>query len=315
MREKTMVIEVDIKCGRLRAQREATPARHGWQSAAVFGVGGRQTLPAVRPRNGSVCNCRLVSTGSHARRASAHAIHHAKGKIMKIEGAVVFVTGANRGLGLEFAKQALERGARKVYAGARDPASVTLPGVVPVKLDVTDPAAVAAAADAARDVTLLINNAGIARLGSLTDDGALDALRDHFETNVLGMLAMSRAFAGSLAGNGGGAILNVLSVASWVNRPILSCYGVSKSAAWALTNGLRQSLREQRTQVVGLHAGFIDTDLTRGLEVPKATPADVVRQAYDAIEAGAEEVSTDELTRQVKAGLSAGVYLNDATPH
>jgi NAD(P)-dependent dehydrogenase (short-subunit alcohol dehydrogenase family) len=233
---------------------------------------------------------------------------------MKIEGSVVLVTGANRGLGLEFARQALERGARKVYAGARDPASVTLPGVVPLKLDVTDPAAVAAAAEAARDVTLLINNAGIARFGSLTDDGALDVLRDHFETNVFGMLAMSRAFAGHLAGNGGGAILNVLSVASWLNRPILSGYGVSKSAAWAVTNGLRHSLREQRTQVVGLHAGFIDTDLTRGLEVPKATPADVVRQAYDAIEAGAEEVSTDEFTREVKAALSAGVYLNEPAP-
>ncbi|WP_406806385.1 SDR family oxidoreductase [Burkholderia semiarida] len=233
---------------------------------------------------------------------------------MKIEGAVVFITGANRGLGLEFAKQALERGARKVYAGARDPASVTMPGVVPVKLDVTDPAAVAAAAEAARDVTLLINNAGIARLGSLTDEGAPDALRAHLETNVFGMLAMSRAFAGTLAAHGGGAILNILSVASWVNRPILSSYGVSKSAAWALTNGLRHSLREQRTQVVGLHAGFIDTDLTAGLDVPKATPADVVRQAYDAIEAGAEEVSTDEFTRQVKATLSSGVYLEEPAP-
>ncbi|MGF6720860.1 NAD(P)-dependent dehydrogenase (short-subunit alcohol dehydrogenase family) [Paraburkholderia sp. GAS41] len=233
---------------------------------------------------------------------------------MKIEGAVVFVTGANRGLGLEFAKQALEQGARKVYAGARDPASVTLPGVVPVKLDVTDLATVAAAAEAARDVTLLINNAGIARFGSLMDDDALDALRDHFETNVVGPLALSRAFAGNLASNGGGAILNVLSVASWVNRPILSAYGVSKSAAWALTNGLRQSLREQRTQVVALHAGFIDTDLVRGLEVPKTTPAEVVRQAFDAIEAGAEEVSADEISRRVKAGLSAGVYLDDAKP-
>jgi NAD(P)-dependent dehydrogenase (short-subunit alcohol dehydrogenase family) len=233
---------------------------------------------------------------------------------MKIEGAVIFVTGANRGLGLEFAKQALERGAWKVYAGARNPASVTLPGVVPVKLDVTDPAAVAAAADAARDVTLLINNAGIARFGGLTEDGALEALRHHFETNVFGMLATSRAFARNLAVNGGGAILNVLSVASWVNRPILSGYGVSKSAAWAVTNGLRHSLREQHTRVVGLHAGFIDTDLTRGLDVPKATPADVVRQAYDAIEAGAEELSTDEFTRQVKAGLSAGVYLEEPAP-
>ncbi|EEA03089.1 short-chain dehydrogenase/reductase SDR [Burkholderia sp. H160] len=234
---------------------------------------------------------------------------------MKIEGAVVFVTGVNRGRGLEFAKQALSRGARKAYAGARDPASVMLQGVVPVKLDVTDPASVATAADTARDVTLLINNAGIARFGSLTDDGALDALRAHFETNVVGMLAVSRAFAGNLAVNGGGAILNVLSVASRVNRPILAAYGVSKSAAWALTNGLRQSLREQRTQVVGLHAGFIDTDLTRGLEVPKATLANVVRQAYEAIEAGAEEVSTDEFTRQLKAGLSAGICLNDAAPH
>jgi NAD(P)-dependent dehydrogenase (short-subunit alcohol dehydrogenase family) len=250
----------------------------------------------------------------YTRRVGVHAIHHAKGRNMKIEGAVVFVTGANRGLGLEFAKQALERGARKVYAGARDPSSVTLPGVVPVTLDVTDPAAVAAAADAARDVTLLINNAGIARFGSLMDDGAIDALRDHFETNVFGMLAMSRAFAPSLARNGGGAILNVLSVASWVNRPMLSGYGVSKSAAWGVTNGLRHSLREQRTQVIGLHAGFIDTDLTRGIEAPKATPTDVVRQAYEAIEAGAEEVSTDELSRQVKAELSAGVYLNAPAP-
>ncbi|WP_431824087.1 SDR family oxidoreductase [Burkholderia sp. F1] len=230
---------------------------------------------------------------------------------MKIEGAVVFVTGANRGLGLQFAQQALERGAKKVYAGARDPSSVTLPGVVPVKLDVTRPADVAAAVDAARDVTLLVNNAGIARVGSLLDADAEAALRDHLETNVFGMLAMARAFAGILGANGGGALLNVLSVASWVNRPILSGYGVSKSAAWALTNGLRHSLREQHTQVVGLHAGFIDTDLTRDLQVPKASPADVVRQAYDAIEAGAEEVATDERTRQVKQALSAGVYLED----
>ena len=116
---------------------------------------------------------------------------------------------------------------------------MTLPGVVPVKLDVTDPAAVAAAADAARDVTLLINNAGIARLGSLTDDGAPDALRDHFETNVFRDAGDVARVRGHPRRECGGAILNILSVASWVNRPILSGYGVSKSAAWALTNGLR----------------------------------------------------------------------------
>ncbi|RQS68406.1 short chain dehydrogenase [Burkholderia sp. Bp8963] len=234
---------------------------------------------------------------------------------MKIEGAVVFVTGANRGLGLQFAKEALARGAKKVYAGARDPASVTLPGVVPVKLDVTDPAGVAAAADACRDVTLLINNAGIARAGSLVDVDGVVALREHFETNVFGVLAMARAFADTLRNHGGGAMLNVLSVASWINRPFLSSYGVSKSAAWAVTNGLRHSLREQHTQVIGLHAGFIDTDLARDLDVPKASPADVVRLAYDAIEAGAEEVATDEFSRQVKQGLSEGVYLQEPAAH
>ena len=213
----------------------------------------------------------------------------------------------------EFAKQALARGARKVYAAARDPATVTLPGVVPVKLDVTDPAAVAAAADAARDVTLLINNAGIARLGSLTDDGAPDALRDHFETNVFGMLAMSRAFAGILAGNGGGAILNILSVASWVNRPILSGYGVSKSAAWALTNGLRHSLREQhagRRAACRLHRYRPDGR-------PRRAEGDAGRRRAPGVRSdrsGEEEVSTDEFTRQVKATLSSGVYLEEPAP-
>jgi len=235
------------------------------------------------------------------------------------------VTGHTRGLGAALAEQLLARNvtvlglsrSRHAHLKARFGAQLE-----EIELSLAEPARVAQwiATNALRDfvsgaqTVLLINNAGIARLGSLMDEGALDALRDHFETNVFGMLAMSRAFAGKLASNGGGAILNVLSVASWVNRPILAGYGVSKSAAWGLTNGLRHSLREQRTQVVGLHAGFIDTDLTRGLEVPKATPDDVVRQAYDAIEAGAEEVSTDEFTRQVKAGLSAGVYLDEPAP-
>ena len=231
---------------------------------------------------------------------------------MKIQGSVVLVTGANRGLGLEFAKQALALGAAKVYAAARDPATVTLPGVVPVKLDVINVADVAALAVQCPDVTLLINNAGIGRTGGFVQGDAAGLLREQLETNVFGMLHMSNAFAPILGRNGGGAMLNILSILSWVNTPMLAAYGVSKAAAWALTNGLRIELKAQGTQVVGFHAGFIDTDMIRAFDVPKATPQDVVRQAFEAIEAGETEVRVDDATRQVKAGLSQGVYLSDA---
>ena len=131
------------------------------------------------------------------------------------------------------------------------------------------------------------------------------------ETNVFGPMRLSRAFAPVLARNGGGAILNVLSVASWINRPMLGVYGMSKSAAWGLTNSLRHELRPQGTQVVGLHVGFVETDLTRDIDQPKSPPDVVVARAFDGLEAGAEEVLADEITQQVKRGLSAepGVYL------
>jgi NAD(P)-dependent dehydrogenase (short-subunit alcohol dehydrogenase family) len=228
---------------------------------------------------------------------------------MKLAGSVVLVTGANRGLGLEFARQALARGAAKVYAAAREPASVKLAGVVPIRLDVTKPEDAAEAARGAGDVTVLINNAGIARPGGYLADSSVAQLREQLETNLLGMLNVSRAFAGILGRNGGGVLLNILSIASWINRPTLGTYGVTKAAAWALTNGLRHELRPQGTQVVGFHAGFIDTDLTRGIDAPKARPEDVVRLGLDAVEAGEEEVSADEQTRQVRQGLSHGVYL------
>jgi NAD(P)-dependent dehydrogenase (short-subunit alcohol dehydrogenase family) len=230
---------------------------------------------------------------------------------MKIKGSVVLVTGANRGLGLEFAKQALARGAAKVYATARDPSKIALAGVTPVKLDVTNPGEVAAVAALCKDVTLLINNAGIARLGGILGGDLAPLLREQLETNVFGMLHVSRAFAGVLGKNGGGAILNINSVLSWVNTPAIAGYGITKAAAWGLTNSLRHELRAQGTQVVSFHAGFIDTDMTRGLEIPKARPEDVVKQSFDAIEAGQEEVMVDEPSRQVKGALSQGVYLKD----
>ncbi len=230
---------------------------------------------------------------------------------MKLDNAVVLVTGANRGIGLAFAQAALARGARKVYAAARDPASVTLPGVEAVQLDVTDDASVAAAAARCGDVTLLVNNAGIALLGgALAQDGVALA-RAQMEVNFFGVLRMASAFAPVLARNGGGAVLNVLSIASWINGPTLGLYGASKSAAWNLTNSLRMELRGQGTQVLAMHMGYVDTDMTRGFEVQKSPPERIVARTLDALEAGAEEALADETTQNVKRGLSAepGVYL------
>lgn len=224
---------------------------------------------------------------------------------MKVQNSVVLITGANRGIGAAFAYALLARGARKVYAAARNPAAVSLEGVEPVQLDVTNEDQVAAAAAKCQDVTLVINNAGVARFGPFLGEQSISDIRDQLETNFFGMLRVSKAFAPILAANGGGALLNVLSVASWINRPLLAGYGASKSAAWALTNGLRHELHAQGTQVVGLHMGVVDTDMTSAIDVPKVTPEMVVGVALDAIEAGESEVLADDVTRVVKAGLSA----------
>ncbi len=230
---------------------------------------------------------------------------------MKIENATVVITGANRGIGLAFANAFLERGARKVYAGARDPSQVSLPGVTPLRLDVNSAADIEAAARLANDVTIVVNNAGIAKFGSFLADDAEALLRNHLETNLLGVLRVSRAFAPILARNGGGALLNVASIASWISSPLLASYAVSKSALWSLSNGLRNDLRDQGTQVLTLHMGFVDTDLTQGIEMPKTKPETIVERALTALEAGAHEVLADEMTQQVKGGLSAeqAVYL------
>lgn len=224
---------------------------------------------------------------------------------MKIENAVVLVTGANRGIGLAFAHELLARGARKVYAGSRDPAAVTQSGVQPLRLDVTKPHDVAAAAELASDVTLVINNAGIAQPGGFLAPDSEDVARRLFETNFFAMLRMSKAFAPILKANNGGALLNVLSVASWLNRGELAAYSASKSAAWSLTNALRIELAAQKTQVLALHMGYVDTDLTHGFDVPKSSPEEIVKRALDGLEAGLDEVLADEITLQVKQGMTA----------
>jgi NAD(P)-dependent dehydrogenase (short-subunit alcohol dehydrogenase family) len=224
---------------------------------------------------------------------------------MQIQGSTALVTGANRGLGLAFAKALLEAGAAKVYAGARDPSKVVLAGVTPLALDITDRGSVAAAARVAGDANLLINNAAVLSARPFLAEDAEQAVRAALETNLFGTLSMARAFAPVLAANGGGALVNMLSVLSWLNLPTVGAYGASKAAAWALTNGLRNELRAQGTLVVGVHAAFIDTDMASSVQAPKSRPEDVARQVLAAIQEGREEVLADEVTRSVKRGLSA----------
>ncbi|RUL65929.1 SDR family oxidoreductase [Dyella dinghuensis] len=231
---------------------------------------------------------------------------------MKIQGKTALVTGANRGLGLAYAKALLAAGAAKVYAGARDPSTVTQPGVVPVKLDVTSLDDVAKAAAQLSDVDIVINNAGIALTGTnlLEDEGAKN-LRAQLDTNVWGILNVSRAFAPVLRANGGGAIVNMLSVLSWLSLPRTATYSISKAAAWALTNGLRNDLRNQGTLVVGVHAGLIDTDMAKNLEGPKTSADDIAQRVIEGLQNGDEEVLADAISQNVKAGfgVSPSPYL------
>jgi len=224
---------------------------------------------------------------------------------MKIKNSVALVTGANRGIGLAFARELLARGAKKVYAAVRDPSTVNLPGVHPLKLDVTNLGDVKAAAKIASDVTLLINNAGIAQPGGFLLKNSEEVTRRIFETNFYGLLHTSKAFAPILKDNGGGAILNVLSIASWVSEGDLAAYSASKSAAWSLTNAFRHELAPQGTQVLGLHMGYVDTDLTHGFDISKSSPQEIVTHALDGLEAGLNEVLGDSLTHQVKQGITA----------
>ncbi|MBV9794597.1 MAG: SDR family oxidoreductase [Actinobacteria bacterium] len=224
---------------------------------------------------------------------------------MQIEGSTALVTGANRGLGRRFAEELVARGA-KVYAGARRPEAVDLPGVIPVALDVTDPDSVAAAAASTGDVSLLINNAGSSTVTSLLE-GSLADIELEMNTHFFGTLAVSRAFAPQLAAAGGGAILNVLSVLSWVSLPGNSAYCAAKSAEWSLTNALRVELAGQGTQVTALHVGYMDTDMAAHVTSPKSDPAVVAKLALDGVADGQFEVLADELSQQVQRGLAGGV--------
>jgi NAD(P)-dependent dehydrogenase (short-subunit alcohol dehydrogenase family) len=214
----------------------------------------------------------------------------------------LLVTGANRGMGREFVRQLLDRGVAKVYAAARDPRTIDAsdPRVVPLELDVTDAASVARAVDFAQDISVLINNAGIAQAASVLDPDA-STLRRELETNLFGPLALTSAFADRLADRSG-VVVNVASVVSWI--ALGGSYGVSKAALWSATDSMRTELAPRGVQVVGVYVGYVDTDMTAAVQAAKVEPADVVRQVLDGLEAGEVEVLADETSRAVRAHLN-----------
>ena len=230
----------------------------------------------------------------------------------RIDGSRILVTGANGGLGVEFVDQALARGAERVYATTRRHRDWDDDRVVPIELDVDDPRAVERAAEVAHDVTITVNNAGVASLEPLAT-GDVDVLRQVVETNLWGALGVARAFAPVMATNGGGTLVNVLSAASWAHR--LGAYSVSKAALWAATNVLRLELAPSGVRVVGVHLGFTRTPMLTKYDVPMppmGEAVDVVRSAYDQIEAGALEVLADERSHTVRQTLA--LPLGEAYP-
>jgi NAD(P)-dependent dehydrogenase (short-subunit alcohol dehydrogenase family) len=221
---------------------------------------------------------------------------------MHIQDSTALVTGANRGIGKAFADALLGRGAAKVYAAVRDVAAVTDRRLVPIQLDVTDSDRIAAVARELDDVQLVVNNAGVLNV-AIPLSASLDVARVELETNYLSLVSMTQAFAPVLERNGRGAFVNVLSVFSWVATPLLSTYSASKAAAWSFTNAARIELRHQGTEVVGVHAGPVDTDMAAAFDLEKIPPATVAAYALDALEAGEPE-AVDDYSRAIKPGLS-----------
>ena len=226
---------------------------------------------------------------------------------MKITGSTALVTGANRGIGAAIARALVAAGAAKVYAGARDPKTVTDERLTAVKLDVTSAADIAAAAKLASDVDIVVNNAGIGGAEVQLLTGSLDVARAIMETNVFGPWQIARAFAPILAANGGGALVNVLSAGSWAAMSAAPAYTASKAAEWSLTNALRMGLAKQRTLVVGVHSGFVDTDLSSAVRAAKITADDLAEQVVRALAEDRAEVLADDFTVATRRALAGDI--------
>jgi NAD(P)-dependent dehydrogenase (short-subunit alcohol dehydrogenase family) len=223
---------------------------------------------------------------------------------MQVRNSTALVTGANRGIGRALVHALLGAGARKVYAAARDLSKLdaTIPfdrtRVVPLKLDVTNAPSVEAAARTASDVTLLINNAGVLDFGGILDT-PLDKVERNFGTNFYGKLAMARAFAPVIEKNGGGAIVNILTLVALASMPGLAVYNASKAAAWSMTQSLRASLAARNIKVYGVFPGAVDTDMLAGVEMPKTSPEDVARAAIAGVIEGREDIFPDLMSQQM----------------
>ncbi len=216
---------------------------------------------------------------------------------------MVLDTGANGGIGTHFVREALARGAAKVYATARAPRPWDDDRIVPLTLDVTDPASIRAALAAAQDVTVLINNAG----ASVSTPGILahtdEEIRRNVETNFLGPLFLARAFAPILSAKDNAAIIDIHSALAW--WAVAGIYSATKAALWSATNSLRLELAPAGVQVLGVHVGYVDTAMAAHATDPKVDPADLVDSVFDALEAGEHEVLADQTSVQLKAALSA----------
>ncbi|WP_033345274.1 SDR family oxidoreductase [Catenuloplanes japonicus] len=222
---------------------------------------------------------------------------------MKIANGVALVTGANRGLGRHFAQELLERGATRVYATARRPERIDLPGVEVLRIDLTDPASITAAAAVATDVTLLVNNAGNSSFGNLVDGDDAD-IQGQLDAFFWGPLRLIRAFAPILRANGGGAVLNIGSAMSWVAGDMANAYHVAKAAEWAMTTAVRLELAAQGTRVAGAYFGMTDTGHQDFWDGPLNDPAQLVRAVLDGLEADQLEIIADELGAGAKAVMA-----------
>lgn len=222
---------------------------------------------------------------------------------MKVKDSVVLITGANRGIGAAFVEAFQAAGASKIYAASRSLDDFVGERVAPIKLDVTKPTDILRAAESCKDVAIVVNNAGVLAPSDALADDVEEAFGRQIEVNVLGPVRLTRAFAPILKANGGGAVVTMHSVMSWLTVGGSTPYSASKAAMWAFTNGMRIQLATQNTQVVGVHVGFVDTDMTGGIETPKITARDVVTQVLQGIEAGVLEILVDDMTRTVRSSF------------
>lgn len=220
-----------------------------------------------------------------------------------LNGATVLVTGANGGIGTHFVREALVRGAAKVYATARTPRTWDDERIVPLQLDVTDAASIEAAVAAAPDVTILINNAGASPSSFGILNHTDDEIRRNIETNLVGPLMLARAYAPLLSAQAGEtAIIDIHSAMAWF--AVGGIYSATKAALWSATNSMRLELHPAGVQVLGVHVGWVDTAMAAGSTDPKLDPAVLVAKVFDATEAGEYEVLADETSVQLKAALS-----------